>query len=322
MLRRFLHLLGLGAAKADRSLPVGLPVVPRDELASFLSMHEGLPQVDWSAINTWILRRDPDTNHLPNWRRAVAAAWLDELRDTLADDHRRWQHARVEGLGPLEADRAILVARAADKSYEVIEKALRPLRGANPIPPISIVALSSASNYYSFISHFFPDEGEWGTSGGVFIHRPDAFPLIVLPAHLTRSIENVIAHELAHHACKPLRLPKWIEEGITQMMEERVTGRSNFKLNHEMLDRHRHHWDDEAVTRYLEGESFLSATDDEQELAYHLSQLVVRGLLTREPERFFAFARACAKASPEDAFADVFGRSPREAVEQAIHPGR
>ena len=102
------------------------------------------------------------------------------------------------------------------------------------------------------------------------------------------------------------------------MMEERVTGVANFKLDREMLERQREKWVDGEVERFVAGESFSSARDDEQELAYHLSQLVVRGWLTREPGKFFAFARACRDASPDEAAHDHLGGSEVEVVEAAI----
>jgi len=77
---------------------------------------------------------------------------------------------RVEGLGPLEDNRALRAARATDDAFKIIERALAPMRGPDPIPPIAIVALASNESYYSFLSRNPDDEGESATSGGMYIN--------------------------------------------------------------------------------------------------------------------------------------------------------
>jgi len=292
--------------------------IEREEIAGFLGVEHGLPQMDWGAVDLWISRREPDQQGQAALRRAAAAAWLDEVRDSLKEDHRRWRHEWVEGLGPMESDRAVRIARGTDGAIATVTKALSRMRGPVPIPPFAVVALGSSDAYYSFISHFYPEEGEWGTSGGVYINDgPDSFPLIALPTNLKWALEQTIAHELTHHALHGMGLPLWIEEGITQMMEERVTGVANFKLDREMIQRHRDRWLDGELELYLSGGAFGSAEEDTQELAYHLSQLVVRGLLAKDAERFFAFARACRNGAV-GAIERHLGASAEELVERAL----
>jgi len=141
----------------------------------------------------------------------------------------------------------------------------------------------------------------------------------VFPTTLKWAMEQTIAHELTHHALHDAQLPLWVEEGITQMMEERVTGQTNFKLDRQMLRRHREHWLDGSLERFLSGEGFSAPHDDEQELSYHLAQLVVRGLLSRDPKSFFAFARACGTTNPGDAATRHLGATPDEIVERALN---
>jgi hypothetical protein len=133
--------------------------------------------------------------------------------------------------------------------------------------------------------------------------------MIVLPLQVNHGFEETIAHELTHHALKELGLPLCLEEGLTQMMEERITGRTHFRVTHELIQRHRDHWSEVGADRFWSGEAFHSAEDDEQELAYHLSQLIVRSLLSDRPEEFFAFARACREQGPETAALEHLGQS-------------
>ena len=74
----------------------------------------------------------------------MAGAWLDELRDALSTDSRRWRHAFVEGLAPIAGDIAPRIAKWADRSIQIIGKGLPEIRGdpkENPIPAIAIVVL-------------------------------------------------------------------------------------------------------------------------------------------------------------------------------------
>jgi hypothetical protein len=322
MLRRLWSILRSRSRSEESRAPRDLLTLDRSEIGSFLSTREGLPRIDWGAVDTWISRRGAEAAPTA-LRRAAAAAWLDELRDALEEDHRRWRHARIEGLGPVADGTAIAMSRIADQGILTIEQALTPIRGSAPVEAVAIVGLAGTESYYSLISDYYPDEGEWGTSGGVYLNEgSDCFPVIAFPTAVKRGIPRTIAHELTHHALRGVDLPLWAEEGLTQMMEERVTGVPNFRLDRDMLRRHRDRWLDGAIDRFVSGDAFQSPEEDEQELAYHLSQLVVRGWLTRDPQRFFAFSRACRRDGHETAAAEHLGMSAEQAVEHALNvPG-
>jgi hypothetical protein len=316
MLRKLLHALGI---RKPTKAPLHLPTIDRADISHLLRTEHDLPHLDWGAAESWA--RTQTSQNPAALRRAIAAAWLDELRDALKDDHRRWRHATVEGLGPLDDNLAIRAAKGADRAIEIITDSLQRLRGNAPIPLVAIIALRKTDDYYSFIAPYYPDEGEFGTSGGVYLNEGGfALPMIVLPMTAKWAVEQTLAHELTHHALRGKRLPLWAEEGLTQMMEERVTGHSNFQLNQEMLDRHQNRWgeDDDALERFFSGESFHSPHDDEQELAYHLAQFLVRGLLEQRPDQFFAFAAACAKQRPEDAATEHLGETPHDIARRVL----
>lgn len=321
MLRRLRAILGLNPP--GNGAPPDLPELSRSEVAHLLRVDHGLPHVDWHGAAAWIARTKPDATRHAALQRAVAACWLDELRDALPSDHRRWRHAQSEGLGPLENDAAMLAAKATARSLAEIARALRPLRGGAPIPPIAVIALATNEEYYSFISRHYPDEGHFATSGGVYLGGdPDAFPMIALPVQTRWAVGSTIAHELTHHALRGLSLPAWLEEGFTQMMEERVTGEPNFSVTREIIERHRARWSGSGLRRFWEGESFHSSHEDEQELAYHLSQLIVRSMLTDRASEFFAFARLCKSADSVDAAArETLGLSLEDLAANVLGPG-
>jgi hypothetical protein len=303
MFRRILRSFGFAGRKPLNS-PLDLPAVARSDVAHFFHITHDLPQVDWAMADAWIRTRSNEPAELDRLRRGVAAAWLDELRDALRIDHRRWRTSLVEGLAPLEGTIGKDVADAAERSFKIVSSALAKIRGDEPAHSIAIIALAADEDYYSLLAHYYPEEGEWGTSGGTY-HRGGAeeFPAIILPVKLRWGVDRTIAHELTHHLLADRGLPLWVEEGLTQMMEERVTGGTTFALNRELIQRHRRRWSEVGLSRFWSGEAFGSPSDDEQELAYHLAEALTRGLLAKRASAYFAFARAASDSDGGEAAA-------------------
>lgn len=315
---QFLRKLFTGDREA-LAAPVGLPEIERESISHLLHVADGLPRVDWAAADGWIARQSPRHGGPEQWRRAVAAAWLDELRDSLAEDHHRWRSQNIEGLAPLAGRVAHAAAQTAERAYEVLSRDLAVIRGKVPIPPISLCVIAPLDSYITLISGYFPEEGEFATSGGIYLHEgSSAQGLVVVNAAGRHQCEQTIAHELTHHALRGSRLPIWVEEGFTQMMEERIVGVPNFNLDQEMMARQHAAWRERDIDEFLSGAGFHCPDDDVQELSYHLSQLVVRSELTRRPKEFFEFAKACRVMGAEEACVRHLGVTPRELVGGAI----
>jgi hypothetical protein len=314
MLERLRRWMGRG--RAGESAWTHLPTVSREEGELLWHRPDGLPRVDWDMAAHWISRRADTVHDEAAWRRALMAACLDEVRDSLDRDHVRWRSANVEGLAPLGG---IVVGKAmstvAERAFRALRKDLRTIRPDEPIAPIALVAIEPADSYVDFTNSYFLDEGAFAMSGGLYLNEgPEAFPLIAVNAASRHGCEATVAHELTHHALHGTGLPSWVEEGIAQMMEERIALAPDFKLDAEMVQRQRDLWSTHDIDSFLDGSAFLCPVDDMQELSYHLAQWVVRGELTRRPDAFFAFARACRGQDPDEACHNVLGVSPRQLV--------
>lgn len=307
MFERIRKLLGAGSAKSAPA-PV-LPPIARDDIAHLLRSPHGLPVVDWGFADAWIRSRHASVDPALA-RRAVMAACLDEIRDQLEQDHRRWRSAKVEGLAPLEGLAGPALAETAETACRVLERDLRVIRGDAPIPPFALVAVEPYDAYVDFTSAYFPDAGSYATSGGLYLNDgPDSFPIIAANTVARHAVAQIAAHEITHHALRECRLPLFIEEGLTQMMEERVTGIPNFKLDNELVARQRERWGEGRLGEYLAGHGFSSPEDDTQELSYALSQWLVRAELSERPKPFFEFLRRCRDLDADLAFQEVFGET-------------
>lgn len=250
------------------------------------------------------------------------AACLDELRDSLRHDHRRWRSANVEGLAPLDGLAGPAAAAAAERAFAGLKADLRPIRGTGPIPRIAIVLIEPVESYVDFTASYFPDEGAFATSGGLYLNEgTEAFPLIAVASSTRHAVPAVVVHELTHHALHGCGLPLWAEEGLTQMMEERHAGHVAFGLDRERIARQREHWGERGLGAFLDGSAFLSPTGDTQELAYALSQWVVRSELDRRPDRFFAFLAGCRGPGAESAALAALGVPMEKIVEEVLFGG-
>lgn len=309
----------LMSTRRDRGTTHGvaeLPRLNRAAIAHLLVTRYKLPQVDWDIADEWLTKHHSQSIEL--MRRAVVAAWLEELRDALDVDHQSWRMLQVEGLTPLESSFGLRTKKALDRSITEVQRSLEPVRGGATIPAFALVGLRTQSDYISFESHFFSGEGQWATSGGCYIRaRGPSFPLIVLNLSSKFHAEATIAHELTHHALCECNIPLWIEEGLTQMMEERVTGIQNFSLSAETAGKQRARWAGDALREFLDGEGFSSPEDEDQQLAYHLSQWIVRRLLDEQPKQFFAFLRDCADTEPNASCLKHLGCSEEELARSA-----
>lgn len=304
----------------DRPLPkapTDLPSLSQDDIGHLIGDPNGLPRVDWHAASIWMRREMIHPSRQASYRRSIAAACLDELRDTLDADHRRWRTLHVEGLAPLGGQIGPSVAQVAERAFTVLAKEFATIRGDEPIAPVAVVLIEPLESYIDFTASYFPEDGAFATSGGLYLNEdPDAFALIAVNTSARHQAEAAVVHELTHHALHGHGLPLWVEEGFTQVMEQRVTGAGNFSIDSAMIGRQREAWSDGGIARYLDGESFVSPERDEQELAYHLSQWFVRSMLMNRPRPFMAFARDCKSTTPDDASERHLGAPLRDVLRQ------
>ncbi|MBX3406577.1 MAG: hypothetical protein KF869_07415 [Phycisphaeraceae bacterium] len=301
-MRKFLSWLR-GSGGAAPVAPPALPALMPGDLDDLLISGADLPMIDWDAVDSRAERIEGGDHARDLWRRAIAAAWLDRLANELETPHVRWRTANVEGLAPRDEDLGRSIPRVAEAAFVRIHEALGDTWDGHPIAPVAVVAMSTQTDYYTLKASSFDLEGEFAASGGCYLDRP--FPIVLLPTVARWAVDSTIAHELTHHALKVLSLPLWAEEGLTQMMEERVTRHTSFRVDRKTVDRHIAHWSTRGMHAFWSGEAFSSAEEDDQELAYHLAEILARRMLADRPREYLAFLKQCDR---EDHGADAAHR--------------
>jgi len=210
--------------------------------------------------------------------------WVDELRDRLGDPYEVISSKRflvVSGRPSREGD---ILVTAMERATSRIEKQLSGIARVRRDPKNVAILFHDHKTFLHYVSEFFPEDGEYGHPGGMFI--ADGWGHFVLPADPIRSIESSITHELTHAFCSHLELPSWIDEGLAESMEFAAGFKQAEVFDKERIDEHRGYWNDETLEAFWSGMSFKSI--DGQRLSYQLAEFLLNAL-PGEPEQLAQF---------------------------------
>lgn len=236
---------------------------------------------NWQVISEWVEANFPNEQLDESWT-CLARQWLEMLIGTLGD-----------GYTITESDEFILVAKedvrlnnrmlaSCEHARWTILRMLPEVARDDGYGKHVVLAFADTESYYDYISDFYPEEGEFALSGGVFLDQGYGHFAICLA--YGDDHQRVIAHELNHNLLRHLPLPLWLNEGVTQAMEDMVVDRSYFSTDHNLVRRHRAYWTAKMIDAFWSGDSFI-LPDDGQELSYHLAQVLFRNLMADFPKQ-------------------------------------
>lgn len=248
----------------------------------------GLPRPNWDAIWEWVNTNVPDGDADAVWTH-LASEWVDKLIAALPAGYSRADSPEFMLLSNTDAKTAERLLRWCERSRRVILDTLDGVARDDGYGKHVVLAFGDIDSYYDYVSDFYPDAGEFALSGGMFLDR--GYGHIALCMAYTGDNERTIAHELSHALIRHLPLPMWLNEGVTQVIEDLVVGSSYFMVDHETVRRHREYWDSDTIHSFWSGDSFYSP-DDGQELSYHLSQILFRTLMSDYPKSISGFLNA------------------------------
>jgi len=254
-------------------------------LHKYIKETEAFPRPDWNAVYEYVDKECDGTDKQELWCN-IARTWLNKLKSKLPANY--ITH---------ESDNFILLT-SEDESY--VEHFLNFLEGAlneilTTLTGIAsddgygkhvVIIFDDIDSYYSYISYFYPDEGVFGISSGVFLN--EGYGHFVFPHQDIAYAESIAAHEMTHALLAHLPIPVWLNEGIAVTVENHIVGALPFRIDKEMIERHRKFWGKDEVQEFWSGESFVRA-DEGQELSYHLAQFAVT-TLSQDYDTFVQYA--------------------------------
>ena len=286
-------------------------------LSDFFEIRESLPRPHWDAIGQWVESNVAPSALQQTWER-IAKYWLDELGQRLG---RHYQVHESDEFLLLAYDDSLAtrVLQSCEHARRVILQTLDGVAKEEGHGKHVVLLFDNPDRYYDYVCDFYPDEGEFGLSGGMFIDIGYGH-FAICPSY-DDDYSRTIAHELNHSLLRHLPLPLWLNEGVTQFMEDVVLGWSNFIVNHEIAQRHRSYWNAETIDAFWSGAAFYSA-DEGQELSYHLSQVLFRNLSSDYPKKVSGILKSANyKDAGEAAFLAGCGHLLADRVSQFLGEG-
>jgi hypothetical protein len=139
-----------------------------------------------------------------------------------------------------------------------------------------VVLFDDQETYYRYVSHHYPDAGEFAFSGGMFISAGCAHFVTVKDE--LHALEPVIAHETTHALLSHLPIPAWLNEGLAVNTEHRLCPAAHDPRSRpsaiQMHVRHKAFWGPAEMQQFWSGQSFLRS-DQGNELSYDLARILV-----------------------------------------------
>jgi hypothetical protein len=243
---------------------------------------------DWARVEDSLTGRlaQDDPNAL--WS-SVAASWLDDLRIALGEEFRVDASKNFFLLSRNSARNAKVFLDYAEKTRKRILILLEGIASNEGYGKSCVLVFANEEDYYEYVANYYPDEGEFAFSSGMYING--GYGHFVCVETDMNNIEPIIAHELTHMQLTHLPLPAWLNEGLAVNTEKILSPR--FGASHtlaEMQAKHDAFWNAQTIQEFWSGKSFLR-TDDGNMLSYDLARQLTT-LLSQERTSFVEFANA------------------------------
>jgi len=271
---------------------ISLDGLHRFPIADHMKLHNGFPVVDWPSVERWI----GDT--VPKNKRAAARevgerAWLQHFRHALGAPFRIDEGRTALLLSSLERNVAQATLEYMERTLRRIGAVLQGIAQAPEGGKAVLIVLDDEGQYYEYVSHYYPESGEFAFSGGM--HIALGFSHFVTIKSDLRQIEPVIAHEMTHGCLAHLPIPAWLNEGIAVNTEHRLAGAGQPLYTPEQMRRkHQRYWGEAEIQEFWSGKSYLR-TDDGNMLSYDLARILVEQF-AKDWERFRDFVIAANRA--------------------------
>lgn len=210
--------------------------------------------------------------------------WLNSLAKKYGNDYHIQETSNFYILSN-EAPRYIQVfSDSLERTLKRIMSTLQGMASDEGYGKHVAIIFSDIDQYYDYVGLFYPEEGEFGFSSGMFIN--DGYGHFVFFSQDMDTAEIIAVHELTHACLSHLPIPTWLNEGLAVLMEDVLAGQGLI-LNKEMLLQHQNYWNETTIQAFWSGDSFFAA-DEGQELSYHLAHILVRNIC-KQREAFADF---------------------------------
>lgn len=251
-----------------------------------------LPIADWERISQDApVEMDAEAVHV--YRTSAAREWLEALNQQLGEHYRITESADFLLLSNLQDRPAVVVLETCQRMLSRISRSLGELAVNQGMGKYVVMVFADTDDYYAYVSHYYPEDGEYAMSSGMFIKA--GYGHFVMPLEILETMEPVIAHELTHCLLQHLPIPAWLNEGLAVNTEHTLFPQlaapsAQLYFPQEIAAQHAAYWNEESIQTFWSGKSFL-ATDDGNRLSYDLAKKIT-SLAAGDERAFRAFVAA------------------------------
>lgn len=300
---------GSGSATAvasSRSAVQAPPLVFRQSMT--------FPIVDWEAMDVHAPTTE-DPRLLDEFWSVAARAWLEALQAQLGNHFTVRESERFQLLSALDERAAQAVLEYLEKSRKRIHRVLDGIAMESEVGKVCALIFENQDQYYSYVSNYHPEEGEFSLSAGTFLQY--GYGHFVFVQDQMSAIEPTIAHELTHCLLQHLPIPAWLNEGIAVNTEHRLSppGRPLYTPD-EMHQKHLAFWNETTIQEFWSGKSWRRP-DEGNTLSYDLAVHFV-AMSSRDFAAFSGFVNAADWVDGGDAAARTHPGYPLSNLAEAV----
>ncbi|MEL6449410.1 MAG: hypothetical protein AAFQ62_15860 [Pseudomonadota bacterium] len=245
---------------------------------------DGFPRPAWELIIKEI-EASPESTWQARWTQ-WARQWINATIGVLPPGYRLIESEHFFVMSAQEERFTRLLLQFLSRARYGILSTLEGIALDDGFGPHVLLMFDDQESYYRYIAHFYPEEGAFGLSSGIFLggaYGHFAFPFVEMT-----EAEATAAHELTHACLRHLPIPTWLNEGLAMTMEDELCGSQPLRMDNERMHEHRSFWNASTIQEYWSGDAF-NRPDEGMELSYELARYCVRAL-AHDYSAFSAFA--------------------------------
>ncbi len=152
--------------------------------------------------------------------------WLESVANEFGKEYRIEESPNFSIMSN-ESDRYIHVfSGLLERTLERILNTLKGIASDEGLGKHVALIFQDIDQYYEYVGMFFPEEGEFGLSSGMYIN--EGYGHFVFPSQDIDYAEPIAVHELTHACLVHLPIPLWLNEGMAVLMEDVLAGHRLF----------------------------------------------------------------------------------------------
>lgn len=272
---------------------------------AFASKEGGFPRPIWEKVEQWANRQiEISTDPHAVWNE-FALEWLEKLSDHLGPNYGIHESPNFWLLDANDEQAALARLQFLEYALSEIFKIIGNVASDEGFGKHIVLSFLDDQKYYEYISHFYPEEGAFGLSGGIFVN--EGYGHIVLPPGDVDQTERAVVYQLTHASLSHLESPLWLHQALACFTEGKFfnanQGQAVLDIIHggqgavggltagEATDDFNQFWAENGLDSFWDGESFLR-DDEGQGFSFNLASMILSYLLEAfEPEAVVNFIK-------------------------------